>query len=288
MSNVQDDPAKAGARANAGIRSLLVHVEAAPDASARLHVAVDLARHFDATLLGLGVEMFQAVDDPYGMLGGEWLMALQKLVEEDLKRSEEIFKAKTQGINAEWLGIETIPAQAIAIMSRCADLIIAGGAPLKAKDAYRAASTAELVMMSGRPVLVAPPAGAKFHGDAVVVAWKDTRESRRAVADSLPFLKGAKDVVVLEVCEKAALEDAKVHTDDVVTFLRRHGVTARAKAVAARPDAVSTELQNEAMSIGADLIVAGAYGHSRLGEWAFGGVTHDLLNAPERFVLLSH
>jgi len=289
MSTLEEDRVtERNTRAAEGIRSLLVHVEGSVEASPRLHVAVDLARKLDATLLGAGVEMFQPMSDPYGMLGGEWLKGLQQIVDEDLQRAEATFRAHSSGLRTEWLGVESIPARALARLSRCADLIVAGGAPLKMRDSNLTADTAELVMLSGRPVLVAPPAGAKYRGDAVVVAWKDTRESRRAVADGLPLLKAAEEVVVLEVCEVGSLEDASVNTTDVVHYLRRHGVTARGKTVAANSTLVATAIENEARTIGADLIVAGAYGHSRLGEWAFGGVTHDLLHRPERFVLLSH
>ena len=143
-------------------------------------------------------------------------------------------------------------------------------------------------MQCGRPILVAPPKPGKFLGRAVVVAWKDTREARRAVADSLPFLKAAGQVVVVECCAKDGIAEARLNTSDVVQHLRRHGVEAFGKAVPAARERVSAELQITAQEIGADLIVAGAYGHSRLGEWAFGGVTFDLLKAPERFILLSH
>ncbi len=270
------------------LRSILVHVEGSPEASGRVQVAVDLARMFDATLVGMGVEMIKTYSDPYGLLGGEWLVRLQSLIEDDLKWAEETFRAKTAGLRTEWASVETFPAAAMARHARSADLIVAGGAPLGGEGAYRAASPAELVMQTGRPVLVAPPKPGKFHGRAVVVAWKDTREARRALADSLPFLKAAEQVVVVECCAKDGVVDARLNTSDVAQHLRRHGVEAFGKAVPAAPERVSTELQITAQEIGADLIVAGAYGHTRLGEWAFGGVTFDLLNAPERFVLLSH
>ena len=105
---------------------------------------------------------------------------------------------------------------------------------------------------------------------------------------SLPFLKAAKDVVVLEVCDEGDFGDAELHTFTVVEHLRRHGVDARAKAAIAPADCVCHEIGVTARAIGADLVVAGGYGHARLGEWVFGGVTRDLLQAPERFVLLSH
>jgi nucleotide-binding universal stress UspA family protein len=92
----------------------------------------------------------------------------------------------------------------------------------------------------------------------------------------------------MEVCSHAAAVAAEVHTTTVVEGLKRHGVAAWPKVVVASPERVAVELNIVAQAIDADLIVAGGYGHSRLGEWVFGGVTYDLLHSPERFVLLSH
>ncbi|HEX2817487.1 MAG TPA: universal stress protein [Phenylobacterium sp.] len=291
MTMLQDAPVQVqqtAAKSASALRSILVHVEGSPEAAGRLNVAADLARMFDAKLMGVGVEMIQTLSDPYGMLGGEWVVQLQTMVEDDLKRAEAAFRAKTAGLKTDWTSLETFPAPAMARHARSADLIVAGGAPIGREGSFRAADPAELVMLSGRPVLIAPPKPGKFHGRAIVVAWKDTRESRRALADSLPFLLAAEEVAVVECCDKDAVSDARVNTADVVRHLRRHGVEAFGKAVATSPERVSTELNIAAQDIGADLIVAGGYGHTRLGEWAFGGVTYDLLNAPERFVLLSH
>jgi len=273
-----------------GFRSLVVQVEPGEEASARLDVAVSLARKLDAFLLGVGVEMLQSsgVADPFGMLEAQWLGEMRKILQENLDRAEAVFRAKTSGLNAEWVQLTDMPARAIARFARRADLIVAGGAPIKAADTYKSADPAELMLQSGRPVLVAPPAGGPFTGEGIVVAWKDTREARRALADSLPFLKAAKDVVVLEVCAEDEFADAELHTFSVVEHLRRHGIDARAKATIAPPERVSHEIDYTARAVGADLVVAGGYGHTRLGEWAFGGVTRDLLRTPERFVLLSH
>lgn len=272
------------------IRSILVHVEPTVEAQPRLHAAVALARKFDATLIGVGAEMVQVLGlaDPYGMADTGWLVELQKLVADNLRSAEATFRAKAAGLKTEWLAVQSLPAPVIAQVSRGADLIFAGGAPLNSGDSYRVAQTAELVLKSGRPVLVAPPQGGKFRGEAVVVAWKDAREARRAVADALPFLKMAEDVVVQEVCGDDGFGDAELHTFAVVEHLKRHGVNARAKATIAPSERTATELNITAQAIGADLIVAGGYGRSRLGEWVFGGVTRSLLTEPERFVLLSH
>lgn len=270
----------------AALRSLLVQAEPGPEAAPRLRVAADLARRLDATLLGVGLDQVQGigVGDPF--MDGDWMDDLEALVQENLKRAEANFRAETEGLRTEWLAFQVSPTPAIARLSRGVDLIIAGGAPLDADG--QSADTAELIMRCGRPVLVAPPLGGKLRGEAVVVAWKDTRESRRAVADGLPFLKAAEVVTVVEVCDPDGFAEAELHTFEVVQYLRRHGVTAHAKPVIAPPERVVTELNIAAQAIEADLIVAGAYGHTRLGEWLFGGVTRGLLYEPERFALLSH
>jgi nucleotide-binding universal stress UspA family protein len=186
------------------------------------------------------------------------------------------------------MALEEIPVTAVAKLSRSADLIVAGGSPYKGQDRHRWCDPAELILLSGRPVLLAPPSGGTLAAEAVIVAWRDTREARRALADALPFMQGAREVVVMEVCAEDQFGDAESRTFAVVQGLKRHGVEARAKVVIGSPDQIAAELDIAAGVAGADLIVAGGYGHSRLGEWVFGGVTRDLLQGPERFLLMSH
>jgi nucleotide-binding universal stress UspA family protein len=289
MSLVQDaqSPAQT-AEPVSGLRSIMVHVETSPETLPRLHVAVDLARKFDAALLGVGVEAFPMALEAERVVPGETVLELQKILDDDLGRAEEIFRAHSAGLRAEWRAVATLPGPAIARLSRAADLIVAGGAPLSHGASYRAADTADLAMQSGRPVLVAPPTGGRFHGDAALVAWKDTREARRAIADAMSFLKRAEEVLVVEVCAEEEVADAQAHTADVVRYLQRHQVPARAKVLIAPPEGAADALTHQARNLDADLIVAGAYGHSRLGEWAFGGVTRALLHSTDHFVLLSH
>ena len=109
-----------------------------------------------------------------------------------------------------------------------------------------------------------------------------------AVADAMPFLVRAEDVIVQGICSSSDVEAISFQTNDVVQALKRHGVPARAIVTTATEDRVAHELDLVAGLNNADLIVAGAYGHSRISEWAFGGVTDDLLHEPRRFVLMSH
>jgi len=121
-----------------------------------------------------------------------------------------------------------------------------------------------------------------FNGEHVVIAWKDTREARRAVSDALPFLKRARHVTIV------AAEAGEASFFELVRRLERHGVGAQVETIKPSHGHVAAALEDTAAKLGADLIVAGAYGHTRLGEWMLGGVTQDFLTGCSKFLLLSH
>ena len=272
------------------IRAILTHVAADPKELPRLQAAVALARRLDATCIGLGCEMVPPLEtaDPSGLMQGEWYVAMQEQVRAELDRAREIFLREANGVRSDWICLQEAPSTAIARLSRSADLIVAGGSALRHAGRHRSVDTAETLMRSGRPVLVVPPSGGALSARAVVIAWKDTREARRALSDAMPFLATAEKVLIVDVCREDEMADAEIRTAAVAAHLARHDIVADVRIAVAQNHRVVAELNVAAEAIGADLIVAGGYGHSRLGEWFFGGVTDDLLNHPERFVLLSH
>ena len=287
---VQDAPAAKPMLAPGNvIRTVLVHVQAGASGDKRLATAIALARRFDATLFGLAAEAIPPLGamDPTGLMQGEWYADMRQQVQSDLELAREAFHDATRGLKTDFAWIEDLPSEAVARAARAADLIVAGGGPLSGTDRYRHCEAAQVMLSAGRPVLIAPPAGGALSAKSIVVGWKDSRESRRALGDALPFLAEAETVLVVEVCGDD-LGDAELRTGAVAAGLRRHGVAAQTRVVSAAPERVALELHGAAESSGADLIVAGGYGHTRLGEWIFGGVTRDLLRQPERFVLLSH
>lgn len=285
----QDRPAaKTEPYAASAIRTVLTHVRSEPEDLPRLKAAAALARKLEATLFGMGSETVPPLGtDLTGLMQAQWYIEHFKQVERNLEQARAAFESETEGLATAWVQAADVPAEALARISRGADLIVAGGRPLKETDHYRNAEPAEVMLRAGRPVLVVPPMGGELRAEAVVVAWKDTREARRALGDAMPFLAAANDVLVLEVCGADDVDNAETRTAAVVAGLQRHKVNAHAQVVVGL-DRIVTELNIAAVAIGADLIVAGGYGRSRLGEWLFGGVTRDLLQAPERFVLLSH
>jgi nucleotide-binding universal stress UspA family protein len=271
--------------------AVLTHVQADADTAPRLACAIAIAKRFNAGILGVGAEMIPplAFDGGYYSLEADWTTAMRESIEERLKTARETFCSAVEGsgLRADWASGLQLPVPALSAASRAADIIVAGGAPRKDHDPYRDAVPAELAIASGRPVLVAPSKAPPLSAKRIVLAWKDTREARRALSDAMPFLEAAERVEVVEVCDPADAAQAKIRVDDVAGALVRRGVRAEAKVAAhAHPDA--HEMLRQASLAGADLIVAGAYGHSRMGEWVFGGFTRDLLAQDGAYLLLSH
>jgi len=150
------------------------------------------------------------------------------------------------------------------------------------------ASPKDLVMQAGRPLLVVPDTANWLDLRSVLVAWKDTTEARRAIADSLPLLRKAKYVTVAEIVEAGDSRPAAVlRVRDVVAWLERHGVAAT-ELVPEKHGAATDQLDGIAADVGAGVVVAGAYGHSRFRELILGGMTQHLITQTTRCVLLSH
>jgi nucleotide-binding universal stress UspA family protein len=175
----------------------------------------------------------------------------------------------------------------LADESVSADLVLIGlPAPGSAPDATRHADPCDLVMQTGRPVLLVPDAQPATPLDRVVVAWKDTREARRAAADALPLLAKAASVTVVAIEADESGAAARNSVSRVAAWLARHGVTAQTRVVASAK-ADGPALLDITREMNADLVVAGAVGHVRQGRWMLGGITDALIDG-DRCVLLSH
>ncbi len=275
------------------LKTLLVHVDGEASPDPRLALAVDLANQFDAMLLGVGAELYRSLyygGEGYGT--GYLIAAEMESVEADLKRAEAKFRSAAEQVRAgsDWRARVEFPLTQVAAEARAADLVITGRSARRGTSDYNVAHPGALIMQTGRPVLVTPPEASALTVSSVVVAWKDTREGRRAVSDALPFLQRAETVHVVEICEnKAAAPATAVRLADVANHLFRHGVHATVDADLSERDATAADqLLDVAERRNADLIVAGAYGHSRFQEWVFGGFTRALLAQSARAVLFSH
>jgi nucleotide-binding universal stress UspA family protein len=260
--------------------------------NARLEVAGELAERFEADIVGIAAAHFAP---PLYFTDG---IAAQRLIDQEessVKRRladlEAQFRAaiRTRSVRAEWRSAMDFPARYVLAQARCADLVVSGGQSPMFSDSFSLVSPRDLVMQIGRPLLVVPDGINWLDSRSVLVAWKDTPEARRAVADALPLLRKARDVVIVEIPE--ADDDRSTvmaHVSDVAAWLARHGITATARVPEARNETAAVQLEEIAEDVGAGLIVAGAYGHSRFRELILGGVTEYLVTQTARCVLLSH
>ena len=271
-------------------KSLLVHLELGRSNKHLLQLAGELSERFDARVIGIAACAPPVmIYGDIGLAGDAW-MTERSLIEQQVGTAESEFRDafRDRTVDLDWHALKDYAdlAQGISRQARTADLVVTAVAQGDIFDSSRALGTGALVMQVGRPVLLVPLAHATTKFDRVLVAWKDSRETRRAIADALPLMQRA-EVTVVEVVKAGHMDAARRHLDDVVGWLMQHGVAAKALPVTSSGDD-ATDLRAVADGEQCDVIVAGAYGHSRLREWVLGGVTRDLLMSPRRCSLVSH
>ncbi|MGV7214536.1 universal stress protein [Bradyrhizobium sp. UFLA05-112] len=260
---------------------------------ARLQAAGELAERFEAAIVGVAAAQFAP---PLYFTDSAEAQRLidqgEASVRQRLADLEGQFRTATRnrGGRVEWRGAVDFPARYALQQARCADIIVSGGQSPAFADAFSLASPKDLVMQAGRPLLVVPDSFNWLDLRSVLAAWKDTPEARRALVDSLPLLRKAREITIVAIPEPDDDRPAVLASvTDVVSWLARHGVTATARvSEAGRNESVADHLGKLAADVGAGLIVAGAYGHSRFRELVLGGVTQYLLTQSACCVLLSH
>jgi nucleotide-binding universal stress UspA family protein len=258
-----------------------------------LEVAGQIAERFDAGIVGIAASQFSP---PLYFTSGEQAQHLvdegRASIEKRIGELEAQFReaTKNRAEFVEWRSAIDFPARYIAREARCADIIVSGGDRGALSDPLALASPKDLVMQAGRPLLLVPEAVNWLDLRSALVAWKDTPEARRAIADALPMLRKAKDVTVAEIVEQGGSRSAAVpRVRDVVAWLARHGVSASELVTEKDMDRDATvQLDGIAADVGAGIAVAGAYGHSRFRELVLGGMTQHLITQTARCVLLSH
>jgi nucleotide-binding universal stress UspA family protein len=271
--------------------TLLCHMEVNCPNKAVLSVSADLAAALNAAVIGIAA--CQPVQ-PFGEMpyAGDILAADIAEIRRETAEAEQAFRGFMDGRvrNLSFRSAATYQelADYIAGQGRAADFIVTGpdlGGSLLNNS--RHTNVGDLVMNAGRPVILVPKDAAECLLGSVVVAWKDRREARRALLDALPILRHARQVTVAEVAHKSERDNAIARTTDVAAWLERHGI--KALPLVRAWDGPDVEcLQKLLDEKNCDFLVAGAYSHSRIGEWAFGGVTTDLLLQPNRCTLISH
>lgn len=269
--------------------TIMVQLDIDMRATPRLTFAWDLARRFEAGLIAFCAAEPRLLEP--GDVDGTASMDLMErqitAIEERLAALKSEFDELMQDDNrASWRGMVGEPTRFLALHARAADLLIAGISD-SGLGRLRTIDPGELILSTGRPVLFVNGDCRPMTAENVLVAWKDTREARRAIVDAMPFLVGARQILVVTIDEgdKAGAHESVA---DVVRFLMKHGVKARSDVLDAGSGDATHALLAAATEMGADLIVSGGYGRSRLREWVFGGVTRTLLQERSMNRLISN
>ena len=271
-------------------KTILVSLNDVPRVDAMIDAAAQIAKTYDSHLIGCYVipavtiypEVY-AVDD-----------TRQQYFKTNIAVVKERFEAilRRDGLKGEWRTVNTVYSEiAPSLMEhgRAADLIVVSQIAEDQMANIEPGLVERAVMESGRPVLIIPRKGTLGEIKSVVVGFNATREATRALFDGLPFLRGAKDVRVVWVDPyKERSVAGEVPGAEAAEALARHGVKATAEGLAAGGANAGEALLQHVNDLGAELLIMGAYAHSRMREYIFGGATQHVLAHAKVPVLMSH
>lgn len=276
-------------------KSILVHCADEKRWPGLLATSIAAARRFEAHLTALSV-LPPLIVDPALTPGGvtSVIDRHRKVYEQEQGRMREVFEEaiKAAGLNGEWCtddaGHGTVLDKLIR-HGRSQDLIIASRSDKGWPFASMLEAPVDLVLNSGRPVLLVPTEGDhRDFGRRALVAWNGRREAARAAFDAVPFLQHAGKVSVLWIETPEEKGAGDVPGADLCTTLARHGITCEAASVVHPGENASETLLARQRQTNADLVVMGCYGHSRLSELVLGGMTRSVLGSLQVPILMSH
>jgi nucleotide-binding universal stress UspA family protein len=278
------------------MKTILLPFSGSDTATAALDTALVVARQFDSYIEGLFVRQLPPIIAGEGItLPGDYMTQLAEESQAQAKIARETFEkgmsernipsgnVATAGVIAGWSEIEGTLTQAIGEYGRVFDLIVVARDEQRSIDWKAACETA--LFESGRPVMVAGATAPQSIGTNVIIGWNGSTETSRAIAMAMPFLERASTVKVLTV------EGGNVsgpEGEQAAKQLSRHGINIEAVTVNPQGVAVGQAILDYAQEMNADLIVKGAYTHSRLRQMVFGGATSELLNNSPIPVLFCH
>lgn len=275
------------------IKDILVYADGSDAFESRLNYSIALAQSSNAHLTALYIVPRYTVHAYAGMSMDPGI--IQQTNEREWKEAEvtqQKFEnmTKASDIDVEWRVEEGDAVHHLNSHGRYFDLVVLGQTNPEWDDALFTGLADDLVISLGRPALVVPYIGTLAKtANRILVAWDGSHSSARAINDAMPFLKAADQVEVMTISSgKATLDEGDIPAVDISLHLARHGVKATAKSLHSENISAGDLILSHASDFGADLLVMGAYGHSRFREMVLGGVTRNLLKHMTLPVLMSH
>jgi nucleotide-binding universal stress UspA family protein len=273
-------------------RTILVYLNDRRRAERMLEPAVFLARRYNAHLIGLHVYpsvMPPPIPSPASRYVAGTILEFERAESDAIgavfspMTANQPFVSEWRTIKAPLFEIPTV----VMDHARATDLIVAGQADPSWNFSLTMDFPERLALESGRPVLVVPNVGHhREFGRNVLIAWKPTREAARAAFDALPLLKDAERVQVLEV--KQSADTPLMPNISIAAALGRHGIKPILRSTEKPDSRVGDEILSRLAEEGADLLVMGAYGHSRVREYVLGGATRHIAQHMTVPTLWSH
>ncbi len=277
------------------IQSILLHVDASLHCADRLKLAHHLAEPHYANVTAMFAEMPASMRYPYTFtIGPEVYAVMQNYETARLERAKALFEKSplaTQSVS-QWLVSHGDPVQELVRQAWFSDLVVIGQKEPESDDRPDLPNSwvESVLVLSGKPTLVVPYIGVpRLPGQHVLVAWKETRESARALSAALPFLQKANKVHVANwSAESASNARETPSVAQLEAYLRHHDVVPTFHLHGKGTPKVGEQLLSLAADLEVDMIVMGAYGHSRAREWVLGGVTRTLLETMTVPLLMVH
>ncbi len=277
----------------AGLREIVVFIDGHTQTPGILEFAGMLAQEHGARLISVFMQPEPTVTPAETFARGKGMQSTIEVHRAQLERIEAEHRAQFEdtvrhhGIQSEWRSLPYLSSE-VGVHAYYADLVVIARPESAGEMAAPPGLAESLVLSSGRPIIVFPPRGTVSEVRRILVAWSATRESIRAVADALPLLARAKAVEVLVVDhERNRAGHGQEPGADIARHLARHGAKVEVRRLSSGGKEVGRLLLSEAAAFRADLLVMGAYGHSHLREWMFGGVTRTVLYEADFPVLMS-
>ncbi|MGI9407609.1 MAG: universal stress protein [Hyphomicrobiaceae bacterium] len=280
-------------------KTILAYLPTPEAASTIVDAALPLAKDHQAHLVGLHLKAYVEPFEQYGTIAAEIPPEVYRQRQDDINRHAEAvrksFDARMSntGLSVEWREEECLRSgfpSVIVQHGNLADLIVTvPPKPVSSFDPWTNAA-ALVVMEAGRPVLLIPESG-RFRtvGKRAIVAWNETRESARAAFDSVPLLKESENVQILSIdTGSMRYEKAPLPGEGLALCLARHDITCNVQPLTVQNVNVGEEILGRADYDGVDLVIMGCFGHSRMREYIFGGVTEHVMTHMSVPVLMSH
>ncbi|HXP05281.1 MAG TPA: universal stress protein [Stellaceae bacterium] len=273
-------------------RDILVVIDNAASAARRLAPAAALAKRFDARLTGFFATGLPAATSFGDLASGAQLVdAYMAARRDEAVKAEAAFRQELgrQQLAGDWIWREADIAESVISVGRLFDLVVLGQTNPDADSPVPRVLPEDVVQVLGRPVLVVPYVGEFTSFDHVMIAWNGTREAARALYDAMFIIERADAVTVIEVDTPGSAGAPPSHlAADVVAALKRREVEAAAESTVTDGTPVADIILSRAADLTADLIVMGAYSHSRLRELVLGGTSRSIFEEMTVPVLMSH